>query len=201
MQDASKKVSKPQDDKPESTEKETSENNEEEEQEAKEPEKQSEPESTEEAVEPAPVSLPSPAPPAPPVISAPTPTPANNAAAEANGIDNEDSINLTIGEDEENLLAEEVFINIFLFHKPIKSSPKPNAMIFNRNSKVNSCLLFVFQTETHVRQKGKSSFFINKQLRLDYNLRYTRDYDIRTLIVWLSVSKPKIRCVKTNEVR
>lgn len=27
---------------------------------------------------------------------------------EANGIDNEDSINLTIGEDEENLLAEEV---------------------------------------------------------------------------------------------
>lgn len=30
------------------------------------------------------------------------------SAVEANGIDNEDSINLTIGEDEENLLAEEV---------------------------------------------------------------------------------------------
>jgi hypothetical protein len=27
---------------------------------------------------------------------------------EANGVDNEDSINLTIGEEEENLLAEEV---------------------------------------------------------------------------------------------
>lgn len=27
---------------------------------------------------------------------------------EANGVDNEDSINLTIGEDEEKLLAEEV---------------------------------------------------------------------------------------------
>jgi len=31
-----------------------------------------------------------------------------SATVEANGIDNEDSINLTIGEDEENLLAEEV---------------------------------------------------------------------------------------------
>lgn len=31
-----------------------------------------------------------------------------SATIEANGIDNEDSINLTIGEDEENLLAEEV---------------------------------------------------------------------------------------------
>ena len=30
------------------------------------------------------------------------------AVIETNGIDNEDSINLTIGEDEENLLAEEV---------------------------------------------------------------------------------------------
>lgn len=30
------------------------------------------------------------------------------STVEANGIDNEDSINLTIGEDEENLLAEEV---------------------------------------------------------------------------------------------
>lgn len=33
---------------------------------------------------------------------------APSATVEANGIDNEDSINLTIGEDEENLLAEEV---------------------------------------------------------------------------------------------
>lgn len=33
---------------------------------------------------------------------------APSAIVEANGIDNEDSINLTIGEDEENLLAEEV---------------------------------------------------------------------------------------------
>lgn len=33
---------------------------------------------------------------------------ASSATVEANGIDNEDSINLTIGEDEENLLAEEV---------------------------------------------------------------------------------------------
>jgi len=32
-----------------------------------------------------------------------------STTVEANGIDNEDSINLTIGEDEENLLAEEVF--------------------------------------------------------------------------------------------
>lgn len=32
----------------------------------------------------------------------------SSAAIETNGIDNEDSINLTIGEDEENLLAEEV---------------------------------------------------------------------------------------------
>lgn len=32
---------------------------------------------------------------------------ASSATVEANGIDNEDSINLTIGEDEENLLAEE----------------------------------------------------------------------------------------------
>lgn len=31
-----------------------------------------------------------------------------STTVEANGIDNEDSINLTIGEDEENLLAEEV---------------------------------------------------------------------------------------------
>lgn len=36
-------------------------------------------------------------------------TQTNSASTvEANGIDNEDSINLTIGEDEENLLAEEV---------------------------------------------------------------------------------------------
>lgn len=36
-------------------------------------------------------------------------TTANSVSTvEANGIDNEDSINLTIGEDEENLLAEEV---------------------------------------------------------------------------------------------
>lgn len=32
----------------------------------------------------------------------------STSTVEANGIDNEDSINLTIGEDEENLLAEEV---------------------------------------------------------------------------------------------
>lgn len=32
----------------------------------------------------------------------------STSIVEANGIDNEDSINLTIGEDEENLLAEEV---------------------------------------------------------------------------------------------
>lgn len=32
----------------------------------------------------------------------------STTTAETNGIDNEDSINLTIGEDEENLLAEEV---------------------------------------------------------------------------------------------
>lgn len=32
----------------------------------------------------------------------------SSTAIETNGIDNEDSINLTIGEDEENLLAEEV---------------------------------------------------------------------------------------------
>lgn len=31
-----------------------------------------------------------------------------STTVESNGIDNEDSINLTIGEDEENLLAEEV---------------------------------------------------------------------------------------------
>lgn len=41
-----------------------------------------------------------------------------SSTVEANGIDNEDSINLTIGEDEENLLAEEVlhiinFLKIF----------------------------------------------------------------------------------------
>lgn len=34
----------------------------------------------------------------------------STTTAETNGIDNEDSINLTIGEDEENLLAEEVII-------------------------------------------------------------------------------------------
>lgn len=33
-----------------------------------------------------------------------------STTVEANGIDNEDSINLTIGEDEENLLVEEVCI-------------------------------------------------------------------------------------------
>lgn len=33
-----------------------------------------------------------------------------STTVEANGIDNEDSINLTIGEDEENLLVEEVRI-------------------------------------------------------------------------------------------
>lgn len=40
----------------------------------------------------------------------PIPNQSSNAisTAETNGIDNEDSINLTIGEDEENLLAEEV---------------------------------------------------------------------------------------------
>jgi hypothetical protein len=32
---------------------------------------------------------------------------------EANGVDNEDSINLTIGEDEEKLLAEEVGLQEF----------------------------------------------------------------------------------------
>lgn len=36
------------------------------------------------------------------------PEPISAATVEANGIDTEDSINLTIGEDEENLLAEEV---------------------------------------------------------------------------------------------
>lgn len=43
-----------------------------------------------------------------------------SATVEANGIDNEDSINLTIGEDEENLLAEEVWLKkgiFFLFEK------------------------------------------------------------------------------------
>lgn len=49
---------------------------------------------------------------------------ASSATVEANGIDNEDSINLTIGEDEENLLAEETeshdrhkgkFITIYYF--------------------------------------------------------------------------------------
>lgn len=35
---------------------------------------------------------------------------ATPTTVEANGIDNEDSINLTIGEDEENLLVEEVRI-------------------------------------------------------------------------------------------
>lgn len=35
---------------------------------------------------------------------------ATSTTVEANGIDNEDSINLTIGEDEENLLVEEVRI-------------------------------------------------------------------------------------------
>ncbi|XP_046475260.1 SAFB-like transcription modulator isoform X2 [Neodiprion pinetum] len=39
--------------------------------------------------------------------SSPPPVLSNPTAVEANGIDNEDSINLTIGEDEENLLAEE----------------------------------------------------------------------------------------------
>ncbi|XP_053597466.1 SAFB-like transcription modulator isoform X5 [Microplitis demolitor] len=53
--------------------------------------------------------------PTPTPASAPEPEPVpvheeNSAAAvEANGIDTEDSINLTIGEDEENLLAEEVY--------------------------------------------------------------------------------------------
>lgn len=50
--------------------------------------------------------------PTPPIL-APTSTTAmpeltSAATVEANGIDTEDSINLTIGEDEENLLAEEV---------------------------------------------------------------------------------------------
>ncbi|XP_044010783.1 scaffold attachment factor B2-like isoform X2 [Aphidius gifuensis] len=55
---------------------------------------------------PAPV-IAAPAPPAPIVApSVPKPIP-TSIIAEANGIDNEDSINLTIGEDEENLLAEE----------------------------------------------------------------------------------------------
>lgn len=34
----------------------------------------------------------------------------SSTAIETNGIDNDDSINLTIGEDEENLLAEEVWL-------------------------------------------------------------------------------------------
>lgn len=34
------------------------------------------------------------------------------SAVETNGIDNEDSINLTIGEDEENLLGEEVYMKL-----------------------------------------------------------------------------------------
>ena len=36
---------------------------------------------------------------------------------ETNGVDNEDSINLTIGEDEEKLLAEEVRTLPFYYHK------------------------------------------------------------------------------------
>lgn len=41
-------------------------------------------------------------------------------AVEANGMDNEDSINLTIGEDEENLLAEEVVSQNLLHHFILK---------------------------------------------------------------------------------
>lgn len=44
---------------------------------------------------------------------------APSATVEANGIDNEDSINLTIGEDEENLLAEEVRFEKEIFRKTI----------------------------------------------------------------------------------
>lgn len=39
----------------------------------------------------------------------------NTSAVETNGIDNEDSINLTIGEDEENLLAEEVSLKFYCY--------------------------------------------------------------------------------------
>ncbi|XP_063984745.1 SAFB-like transcription modulator isoform X3 [Diachasmimorpha longicaudata] len=46
--------------------------------------------------------------PSPPTLSSDT----TSATVEANGIDNEDSINLTIGEDEENLLAEETEMHV-----------------------------------------------------------------------------------------
>lgn len=55
------------------------------------------------------------------------------ASAETNGIDNEDSINLTIGEDEENLLAEEVSIFKFEFFHVFNDSLQFYLQIYNFN--------------------------------------------------------------------
>ncbi|XP_043271687.1 SAFB-like transcription modulator isoform X3 [Venturia canescens] len=104
LEDAMKKVVKPQESKAESSEKVNNEASEE----VKESDNKDEEENsgnTETSESPA---LPAPAPPVvTPTTPAPTPAPLTNSSIEANGIDNEDSINLTIGEDEENLLAEE----------------------------------------------------------------------------------------------
>ncbi|XP_046589913.1 SAFB-like transcription modulator isoform X3 [Neodiprion lecontei] len=63
--------------------------------------------------------------------SSPPPVLSNPTAVEANGIDNEDSINLTIGEDEENLLAEETETHDR--RKDKKTSPSSSINASSRN--------------------------------------------------------------------
>lgn len=66
----------------------------------------------------------------------------NDSKAEHNGIDNEDSINLTIGEDEAILFTEEVnFLENPLF-----------ANKFDANFLINN---FVFQVDSNDKSKGK----------------------------------------------
>lgn len=85
---------------------------------------------------------------------------------EANGIDNEDSINLTIGEDEENLLAEEVKKKTIIIDEPIKSQCLKLYATLETVQLIEIIILCIYlvetifslfslQTESHDRHKGK----------------------------------------------
>lgn len=85
----------------------------------------------------------------------PLPAPSNPTIAETNGIDNEDSINLTIGEDEANLLAEEVFSLFYsIQHTNIYEFIDFLTQKFHRHS-YQYLNRLCFQTETHDRRKGE----------------------------------------------
>lgn len=97
----------------------------------------------------------------------------STSTVEANGIDNEDSINLTIGEDEENLLAEEVRKLIFLKNLSFTIVTSSNLQV----------LLFLLQTESHDRHKGKLYNTLN---RVTYLVVRTKGVDVAILLFMMT---------------